>query len=83
MRLRRASVWAALSIAALAIRQPVPAASRNPFYLGADISSLAQVEARGGVYLDDGKPVDAIALFMKHGWTCFRLRIWVDRKSVV
>ena len=48
MRLRRASVWAALSIAALAIRQPVPAASRNPFYLGADISSLAQVEARGG-----------------------------------
>jgi hypothetical protein len=35
-------------MAALAIR-PAPAASSNskaPFYLGADISSLAQVEAR-------------------------------------
>ena len=81
MRLRRASVWAALSIAGLLIRQPAAAASKNAFYLGADISSLAQVEARGGVYLDDGKPADAIALFMKHGWTCFRLRIWVDPRD--
>ena len=38
------------------------AASKNPSYLGADISGLAQVEARGGVYLDDGKPGDAIDL---------------------
>jgi arabinogalactan endo-1,4-beta-galactosidase len=55
--------------------------AKSPFYLGADISSLAQVESRGGVYLDDGKPADAIALFMKHGWTCFRLRIWVDPRG--
>ncbi len=48
MKLRRASVWVAMWMAALAIR-PAPAASSNskaPFYLGADISSLAQVEAR-------------------------------------
>ncbi|HWB85033.1 MAG TPA: glycosyl hydrolase 53 family protein [Bryobacteraceae bacterium] len=56
---------------------------RHPFYLGADISTLPQVEARGGVYLDDGKPTDAISLFMKHGWTCFRLRIWVDPRNGV
>ena len=57
--------------------------SEHPFYLGADISTLPQVEQRGGVYLDDGKPADAIALFLKHGWTCFRLRIWVDPRNGV
>jgi len=55
--------------------------SAQPFYLGADISTLTQVEGRGGVYLDNGKPADAIALFLKHGWTCFRLRIWVDPRG--
>ena len=50
----------------------------SPFYLGADISALATIEQRGGVYLDGDQPGDAIAIFMKHGWTCFRLRIWVD-----
>ncbi len=53
-------------------------AGTSPFYLGADISALAAIEQRGGVYLDGDQPADAIAIFMKHGWTCFRLRIWVD-----
>ncbi len=57
------------------------ARAAEPFYLGADVSTLLQVEQRGGVYLDDGKPTDAIKLFMKHGWTCFRLRIWVDPRG--
>jgi arabinogalactan endo-1,4-beta-galactosidase len=55
------------------------AAARSPqFYLGADISALATIEQRGGVYLDGDQPGDAIAIFMKQGWTCFRLRVWVD-----
>ncbi|HTY87907.1 MAG TPA: glycosyl hydrolase 53 family protein [Candidatus Acidoferrum sp.] len=54
------------------------AATSAPFCLGADISALAEIEQRGGVYLDGDQPGDAIAIFMKHGWTCFRLRIWVD-----
>jgi len=53
-------------------------AATTPFYPGADISALATIEERGGVYLDGDQPGDAIAIFMKHGWTCFRLRIWVD-----
>ena len=58
---------------------PAPAkAGPSPFYLGADISALATIEQRGGVYLDGDQPGDAISIFMKHGWTCFRLRIWVD-----
>jgi arabinogalactan endo-1,4-beta-galactosidase len=48
------------------------------FYLGADISELGQLENDGAIYMDGNKPGDAIAIFMKNGWTCFRLRIWVD-----
>jgi arabinogalactan endo-1,4-beta-galactosidase len=57
----------------------------NPpaFYLGADISELAQLEKEGAVYMDGSSPGDAIAIFMKNGWTCFRLRIWVDPRDGV
>lgn len=58
-----------------------PPAKKSEFYLGADISTLSDVDKRGGVYLDDGKPGDALAIFMKHGWTCFRIRIWVDPRN--
>src|SRR6266853_394419 len=57
--------------------------SPSPFYLGADISTLAQVEQQGGIYMDGDKPSDALALFMKNGWTCFRLRIWGDPRNGV
>jgi len=53
----------------------------SPFYLGADISTLSQVEQQGGVYMDGDTPGDALAIFMKNGWTCFRLRIWVDPRN--
>ena len=55
----------------------------SPFYLGADISTLSQVERHGGIYMDGDKPGDALAIFMKNGWTCFRLRIWVDPRNGV
>jgi len=59
------------------------AAQFKPFYLGADISTLAQVESRGGIYKDHGVQGDAIKIFMKHGWTCFRLRLWVNPRGGV
>lgn len=58
-----------------------PLTTASPFYLGADISTLSQVERQGGVYLDGDKPDDALSIFMRHGWTCFRLRIWVDPRD--
>ena len=81
--LRRMRILGVGSIAALLASAFLAASAdpKHPFYLGADISTLTQVETRGGVYLDDGKPADALALFMKHGWTCFRLRIWVDPRG--
>lgn len=48
------------------------------FLLGADISTLAQVDQRGGIFKDGGKPDDAIAIFSRHGWNCFRLRLFVN-----
>jgi arabinogalactan endo-1,4-beta-galactosidase len=57
------------------------AANPSPFYLGADISTLSDVERRGGIYMDGDKPGNALAIFMKHGWTCFRLRIWVNPRN--
>jgi arabinogalactan endo-1,4-beta-galactosidase len=55
-----------------------PNAAPSPFLLGADISALAQVEQRGAIFRDDGKPGDAIAIFSRHGWNCFRLRLFVN-----
>ena len=57
------------------------ASAPSPFYLGADISTLTEVDQRGGVYMDGDKPGDALAIFMKHGWNCFRVRIWVDPRN--
>jgi arabinogalactan endo-1,4-beta-galactosidase len=48
------------------------------FLLGADISALGQVEQRGGTFTDNGKADDAIAIFRRHGWNCFRLRLFVN-----
>ena len=50
----------------------------SPFLLGADISTLTQVEQRGGIFQDGGKSGDAIAIFGRHGWNCFRLRLFVN-----
>ena len=57
--------------------------NRSPFYPGADISTLSEVDERGGIYMDGDKPGDALAIFMKNGWTCFRLRIRVDPRNGV
>ncbi len=60
-----------------------PAGAPSTFLLGADISTLTQVEDRGGVFRDAGntnagKADDAIAIFRRHGWNCFRLRLFVN-----
>jgi arabinogalactan endo-1,4-beta-galactosidase len=73
---------ALLTFGSRASNETNPISNLSPrFYLGADISTLSQVEQQGGIYLDNNKPGDALRIFMKHGWTCFRLRIWVDPRN--
>ncbi|HTR40703.1 MAG TPA: glycosyl hydrolase 53 family protein [Pseudomonadales bacterium] len=79
-------LWAATVIALLfaagcASTKETSTGTAPEFYLGADISTLLDVEQRGGVYMDGDKPGDALAIFMKNGWNCFRLRIWVDPRN--
>lgn len=50
----------------------------EPFYAGADVSMLPELEASGAVYRDEGKADDAIAIFRRHGVNLFRLRLFVD-----
>ena len=91
-RSNRASFWTVLSTCMASLwmagcvstAQPKASAhTPSTFYLGADISTLPDVERRGGLYMDGDKPGDALAIFMKNGWTCFRLRIWVDPRNGV
>jgi arabinogalactan endo-1,4-beta-galactosidase len=58
--------------------QAQSATAPSQFLLGADISTLTQVEQRGGVFQDGNTPGDAIAIFRRHGWNCFRLRLFVN-----
>jgi arabinogalactan endo-1,4-beta-galactosidase len=78
-----AAIVALLFSAGCASNRETSTGARSPFYLGADISTLSEVEQRGGVYMDGSQPGDALAIFMKHGWNCFRLRIWVDPRNDV
>lgn len=59
-----------------------PATPAADFWIGADISSLPQVEAGGAVFKDlDGKPGDLLAILKAHGVTDVRLRIWNQPRS--
>jgi len=76
-------LFLALACANLSFGKSDATTLSSPFYLGADISSLPEIEQHGGIYIDGDKPGEAIGILMKHGWTCLRLRIWVDPKNGV
>ncbi|MBE0649675.1 MAG: glycosyl hydrolase 53 family protein [Bacteroidales bacterium] len=46
--------------------------------IGADISWLPQLEARGIKFYENGKPIDAVKLLKEHGMNYIRLRIFVN-----
>jgi len=46
--------------------------------IGADISFLPQMEARGVTFTDNGEPVDAIELLRDKGFNYIRLRLFVN-----
>jgi len=54
----------------------VPTTKKIGRMIGADISFLPQIEARGGKFYDNGKETDAIELLHNHGFNYIRLRIF-------
>ncbi len=82
LRPRVALGLAALALlAACALTRP-PAATRARFVLGADISALDAPRLRGPasprVYQENGVASDELTLLARHGWTAFRVRVFVD-----
>jgi arabinogalactan endo-1,4-beta-galactosidase len=60
---------------------PAPAPQQTPFTLGADISFLASPMRRGRplpTYQENGAASDELTILMRHGWTSFRLRVFVS-----
>jgi beta-galactosidase len=49
--------------------------------IGADISFLPQIEARGSKYFENGEEIDAIELLKNHGFNYIRLRIFVNPEN--
>ena len=61
-------------------------ADEREFLVGGDISMLTKIEEHGGVFREDGKPVDFLKILKKYGCNCQRLRIFVNptyRNAVV
>jgi arabinogalactan endo-1,4-beta-galactosidase len=70
---------AALTAPALALGAAESAQAQSAFARGADISSLAKSEAKGGVYMwADGWKEDAIWILQKSGVNWIRLKVWVN-----
>lgn len=64
-----AAVALLLSLAPVYASDPV-------FLMGADISTLPQIEDNGGVYTEDGQPRDLLEILQNHGFNYVRLRLW-------
>jgi arabinogalactan endo-1,4-beta-galactosidase len=78
------SVLFALAVFPLAFGLSAAAAQTNPpsakFFLGADITALdAPGHGRWQLpaYQEDGKPSDELTILEHHGWTAFRVRVFV------
>ncbi|MHC4643145.1 MAG: glycoside hydrolase family 53 protein [Planctomycetota bacterium] len=60
--------------------------NKRDFLVGGDISMLTKIEEHGGVFRDEGNPVDFLKILKMYGCNCQRLRIFVHptyRNAVV
>ncbi len=78
----RLAVLALLSGCALSLAGAGEKAAPSPFVLGADISALDSPAREGRwappAYNENGVPGDELSILRKHGWTAFRVRVFVS-----
>jgi len=68
----------ALGLAAVAGRPVAAQTKPQEFFLGADISALDAPGRRPlPAYQEGGKPSDELTVLKRHGWTAFRVRVFV------
>ncbi|PHP85476.1 arabinogalactan endo-1,4-beta-galactosidase [Burkholderia sp. AU18528] len=63
-----------------AFAQPAPRrAAASPFAMGADISTLPELEAHGAAFFDrGGAPRDCLKILRAHGVDSIRIKVWND-----
>jgi len=54
------------------------AGARPPFYFGADLSYVNEMQDCGARYLDHGRVTDPFRIFAAHGTNLVRVRLWND-----
>ena len=52
------------------------AQTETPFWIGADVSFLSQLETAGAQYSDDGFSEELLSMLKRHGVNSLRLRLW-------
>lgn len=68
--------------ASLAAAQGVGVSDCSHLAFGADVSFLAQAQAQGTVFKDDGKPADGLEILRRHGYGWVRLRLFNAPKTL-
>ena len=48
----------------------------QPFYFGADLSYVNEMEQCGAVYYENGNPINLYGLFVEKGANLVRFRLW-------
>ena len=66
------------ALAALMLVASGPAGAQTPFYFGADLSYVNEMEDCGAVYRVDGQAKDPYRLFAEAGTNLVRVRLWND-----
>gem|GEM_PF-5739759 len=49
--------------------------------VGADISFLPELEDKGLVFTENGKPIDLVIILKNHGFNYIRLRVFVNPEN--
>ena len=75
---RRSLIFPALLLSAAILAQQVAHAEDRPFWFGADLSYVNEMEDCGAVYRENGQAVDPFALFAQRGANLVRVRLWND-----
>lgn len=74
-RMKKISLLLASCIVCNALAN-TPESTEKPFYVGADLSYVNEMEDCGATYYDQGKKQEPFALFAKKGADLVRVRLW-------
>lgn len=73
-----AGMTAGLPELAGAVTRDVPETGNRPFAMGADVSTLLELEAHGARYYEHGIAQDCLRILRNHGVDSIRLKVWND-----